>query len=292
MKKTKKLAPFKYYYKELVSHHGVTPQNKKAVKKFILLTSIMDIILLILCFLLIVYRYSKIVCYFTNDSKIFFYIYTLMLIYAFFVLTSFTIYHTISYKYEHRNKHELNKENINGIYKFFFFIFKLIHLPWISLSCLVQKILELFKIENLKEYLPILICGYVYFLMIALFILQILCKYIQALLSHYSFLTNKLITETTYVYIIVFISIVISKHIPTLFLKIVLHPFITKNSNEYKKMFNQYHLLNYYFLVGITLILKALDFSGVYKIMIDALFYTTNALTLFSTARQKAKNVS
>ena len=61
MKKTKKLAPFKYYYKELVSHHGVTPQNKKAVKKFILLTSIMDIILLILCFLLIVYRYSKIV---------------------------------------------------------------------------------------------------------------------------------------------------------------------------------------------------------------------------------------
>lgn len=128
--------------------------------------------------------------------------------------------------------------------------------------------------------------------MIALFILQILCKYTQALLSHYSFLTNKLITETTYVYIIVFISIVISKHIPTLFLKIVLHPFITKNSNEYKKIFNQYHLLNYYFLVGITLILKALDFSGVYKIMIDALFYTTNALTLFSTARQKAKNVS
>ena len=50
MKKNKKISPFKYYYKELISHRGVTSQNKKAAKKFLLLTSIIDIILLILCF--------------------------------------------------------------------------------------------------------------------------------------------------------------------------------------------------------------------------------------------------
>ena len=149
--------------------------------------------------------------------------------------------------------------------------------------------MELFKIQSLKEYLPLLICGYLYFLIFALFIFQILYKFTNTLLSHYTFLTNTLITKNTYLYIIVFISIIISKHIPTLLLKISLRPFIDKNSNNYKEIFNRYHLLNYYFLVLITLILKALNFSDENKILVDALFYTTNAMTLFSTARQKAK---
>ena len=292
MKKKQNISLFKYYYRELVSHHGVSLQNKNAAKKFILQFSIIDIIYLALCLLLIVYSDSKVVRHFTNNSNILLYIYIITLIYTFFVLTSYTIYHIISYKYEQRNKHELNKKDIKSYYMLLFYVFKLIHLPWILLSCLIQKIFELFKIQDLKEYLPMLICGYYYFLMIALFILQLLSKFINILLYHYPFLTNKLITETTYLYLIVFISIIISKHIPTILLKIVLRPFITKNSNEYKKIFDQYHLLNYYFLVGITLILKALNFSDFYKILIDALFYTTNALTLFSTARQKAKNAS
>lgn len=137
-----------------------------------------------------------------------------------------------------------------------------------------------------------LILGYLYSLIFALIILQILCKCAETLINHYTFLINELITEATYLYIIVFISIIISKYIPALLLKIVLCLSITKNSYEYKKTFDQYHLLNYYFLVVITLILKALNFSGYDKILIDALFYTTNALTLFSTARQKAKNMS
>ena len=75
-------------------------------------------------------------------------------------------------------------------------------------------------------------------------------------------------------------------------MKIVIHPFVNKNSTEYKRIFNQYHLLNYYFLVAIALVLKALNFTGEEKTLIDALFYTTNALTLFSTARQKASSSS
>lgn len=289
MKKKQQSSPFKYYYKELVSHYGVTPHNKNAIK-FLRRLSIMDIILFVLCVLLFCYKKSTFIHYFTNGSKIMYCIYAIMLFYAFFTLTSYTFYHIISYNYEVRNKHELLEKDIKGAYFLLFLFYKLIHLPWIFLTCLTLKLLALFKIQNLKEYLPMLICGYLYFIMIALIILQILCKYVDSLLSNYTFLTNNLITETTYLYLIVFISIIVSKHVPTALLKIVIHPFVIKNSAEYKKIFDQYHLLNYYFLVAITLILKALNFSGEDKLLIDALFYTTNALTLFSTARQKAKN--
>lgn len=289
MKKAQQPSPFKYYYNELLSHHGITPQNKNSIR-FLIRISIMDIILFILCILLFIFRHSAIVHYFTNDSQIMHCIYAVMLIYAFITLTSYTFYHIISYNYEYRNKHELLKKDINGAYNLLFSIYKLIHLPWILLTCLTQRLLALFKIQRLKEYLPMLVCGYSYFLMIALIILQILCRYVDKLLFNYTFLTNNFITETTYLYLIVFISIIVSKHIPTASLKVVLHPFVTKNSIEYKKIFDQYHLLNYYFLVLITLILKALNFSAEDKILVDALFYTTNAMTLFSTARQKAKN--
>lgn len=291
MKKKQQMSLYKYYYKELVSHYGVTTHNKNA-KKILLRATIVDSIFLIACFLLIICRHSVVISCITNGSKVLFYVYVIMFMYAFLALTSYTIYHIISYKYEYRNKHELNKKDIKGIYNLLFFIYKFIHLPWILLSCLIQKILVLFRIQNLKYYLPMLILGYLYSLIFALIILQILCKCAETLINHYTFLINELITEATYLYIVVFISIIISKYIPALLLKIVLCLSITKNSYEYKKTFDQYHLLNYYFLVVITLILKALNFSGYDKILIDALFYTTNALTLFSTARQKAKNMS
>lgn len=290
MKKVQEPSSIKYYYKELFSHHGVTPQNKNA-KKFLIRASIMDVFLLALCILLCIFKDSAFVHYFTTGSNLTHNIYLVMLIYAFIALLSYIIYHIISYNYELKHKHELLKKNINGAYNILSLLYKLIHFPWILLTYLVLKVLAFFKIQSLKEYLPMLICGYLYFLIIALTMLQVLCKYLDKLLCNYTFLTNDWVTESTYLYIIVFFSIVISKHIPTGLLKIVIHPFANKNSTEYKRIFNQYHLLNYYFLVAITLVLKALNFTGEEKTLIDALFYTTNALTLFSTARQKA-NIS
>lgn len=284
MKKVQELSPFHYYYKELFSHYGVTPQNKNA-KKFLIRASIMDVFILVLCILLCTFKNSVFVNYFTKGSQLIHNIYLIMLIYAFAALFSYTIYHIISYNYELKHKHELLKKNIKGAYHILSLLYKLIHLPWILLTCLVLKVLAFFKIQSLKEYLPMLICGYLYFLIIVLTMLQVLCKYLDKILCNYTFLT-----KSTYLYILVFFSIVISKHIPTGLLKIVIRPFVNKNSTEYKRIFNQYHLLNYYFLVAITLVLKALNFTGVEKILIDALFYTTNALTLFSTARQKASS--
>lgn len=287
----KQLSSFKYYYKELLSHYGIAPQNKKA-KKFLIHISILDIILLILCILFVIFKNSTFIHYFTNGSQTMYLFYVVMLIYTFIAAVSFTLYHIISYFYEFKYKHELLKKDIKGVYVALFLLYELIHLPWILFTCLILKILELFKIPNLRNYLPMLTCGYLYFLIIALAMIQVLCKYLDKLLCNYTFLTNDWVTESTYLYIIVFFSIVISKHIPTGLLEIVIHPFVNKNSTEYKRIFNQYHLLNYYFLVAITLVLKALNFTGEEKTLIDALFYTTNALTLFSTARQKASSSS
>ncbi len=47
-------------------------------------------------------------------------------------------------------------------------------------------------------------------------------------------------------------------------------------------------LLLYYILVVITFIFKALHFTDAYKDLVDALFYSTNMITMLSTAMQKA----
>ena len=153
MKKNQELSPFKYYYKELFSHYGITPQNRNA-KRFLIRASIMDVFLLVLCILLCIFKNSAFVCYFTNGSQLTHNIYLVMLIYALVALSSYTIYHIISYVYERKHKHELSRKNIKGAYNILFLLYKLIHLPWILLTCLVLKVLAFFKIQNLKEYLP------------------------------------------------------------------------------------------------------------------------------------------
>ena len=69
MKKVQEPSSIKYYYKELFSHHGVTPQNKNA-KKFLIRASILDVFLLTLCILLCIFKGSAFVHYFTTGSKL------------------------------------------------------------------------------------------------------------------------------------------------------------------------------------------------------------------------------
>ena len=113
MKKAQKLSSIQYYYKELFSHYGVTPQNKNA-KKFLIRASIMDVFLLVLCILLCIFKDSAFMHYFTSGSQLTHNIYLVMLIYAFVALFSYTTYHIISYNYELKRKHELLKKNIKA----------------------------------------------------------------------------------------------------------------------------------------------------------------------------------
>ena len=97
MKKVQEPSSIKYYYKELFSHHGVTPQNKSA-KKFLIRASIMDVFLLALCILLCIFKDSAFVHYFTTGSNLTHNIYLVMLIYAFIALLSYIIYHIIYFQ--------------------------------------------------------------------------------------------------------------------------------------------------------------------------------------------------
>lgn len=287
MKKIKPDTPLKYYYKQLLSHKWITTDNDNS-RKLLSRMRKFDALLFIICILLFAFKNSPFISFITNDSINIYYFYVIMFLYAFIGGASYTIYNHISFLYEQNHKHELLKKDITGIYQVPFYFFKSIHFPWIFLTCLVQKLLMLLRIESLKSYLPMLILGYLYFLTFFSIMLSILCATMSKLLSHYAFLTTTVVTEKTYLYIIFFISIIVSKHIPTMILNKVIQPSINKNSSDYKLIFNRYHLLNYYFLVAVTLILKALDFTDEIKLFVDALFYTTTALTLLSTAREKA----
>ena len=289
MSKKEKISNFKYYYEKLYSHQGVTPQDNKA-KKYLCTISLIDFLVLLLIILLCIFKSSTIVTYVTNGSQIQHNMYVLMMSYAFAALTSYTIYQIISYKYEEKHKHELLAKDITGYFKFLSFIYKLIHFLWIAVTCIILKILEIFNLQNLRNFLPIILYGYIYFFAISLTILRVSFILCDQLLAMYDFLTNSFINDITYLYLIVFVTIFICQRIPAFVLKQHIKPFINKNSSEYKKIFRQYDLLNYYLLVLITLILKALNFPDDIQILIDALFYTTNALALFSTARQKAAN--
>ena len=288
-KKTQTTSNIKYYYKELHNHRGVSPNDKNS-KKYLISISIMDLVLLLISILLTVFRNSEIVSYITDNSEKQYILYFIMLIYAFLVSTSYTIYQICLYTFEKKQKHELIEKNLRFPYNLMIFVLNLIHLPWILSASILLFLLKKLKIDNLKMLLPLVVCGYMYFLMFSLIMIQLGCRLLDYLITVYPFLTNSLINDTTYVYILLLFTILLCKHIPTAFLKLSVKHLFPKNSIEYRRTFRQYHLLNYYFLIVVTLILKALNFEGADKILVDALFYTTTCMALVTTAKEKASN--
>jgi len=273
-----------YYYQKLLNHAGVTIHDRGA-KNYLLTVTCFNILLLIIILLFFFFPDSKIVIYFTNNSLVQYYTFLFTLIYTFLCITSFNIYHQVSLSFEAKNKYEFNLAKTS---KCLYFLFYLIHAPWIFTACAILKLLKKTKLDNLKALLPLILCGYLYFLMFGLIMLQNGIKLCDKLTTRYPYLINDLITDKTYIYLLVFLTIIIGKHIPTLFLTISIKPFIARNSLEYKKIFRQYHLLNYYFLLLITVFLQALNFTGAGEVLVDALFYTTTALTLISDIKSKA----
>ncbi len=291
MKTLKQISLTQYYYGKLFSHNGIGESDEHAIrffkKNFLCLSS-----LLLLTILFYIFRNSKFVHYITYGNKLVFVFYCVLFFYTFLVGISYTLYQLISLWYEKKYSKKLEIQKMTVCCKLLIYLYKTIHYPWILLACSVQKILKKLKIQDLEKYLPILVFGYMFFLLSLLSMLQVLCTIIDVILNKYKFLINTYFTETTYLYLIVFISIVITKHIPALFLKWALFPYIDKKSLKFKKILSQYNLLNDYFLVVVTLILKVLNYEVVTKNLVDALFYTTNAFALFSAIEQKRKEVN
>ena len=277
---------FMQYYDKMLSH-GYINQNNSNAKKLLCRMRVISVIFWLLYMAYKIKKESQIVIFFTEGNRIIYNLYSFVFLYAAIFVTSYMTYHWISYNYEKKNKHEFSIKTTKGGYSILYWLYVLLILPWVLFVSIFNKVLTILKIQELKQYLPIIFCGQLYFLMIALMLIQFLCKLVNNLIHIYPAMINSVVTEKTYLYVIVLMSIVICRNIPTLVLKLTTYKIIIKNSIEYKKVFSQYHLLNSYFFVVITVILKALDFSNSEKILVDAMFYTSNALALVSTVKNR-----
>lgn len=273
-------------YKLILSHTGVGVNDEGAIKYLIRITITCSVLLLFII-LLFVFKNSKFVCFFTQGNEQLFLFTVISFIYLFIWGISFTSYNVVSYYYEKRNKHELLKKDIKGLFNLLYNFYLLINLPWITLTYIIVLIFKCLKIENLGQYIGLVILIYSYCLIVCFLILIFLCNLFNSLLVNNVIMLNSYFNENTILYFLVFFSILVSKKLQEAALNLFLKKFV-KNRYEYEKILKQNKLLLYYILIVITFFLKALNLTGTNKEIIDALFYSTNMLTMISTATQKA----
>lgn len=182
----------------------------------------------------------------------------------------------------------LSKEELKEHHKLLNAYIKINYL-WIFVAIISYKIFKFLNIPNLREILPMLLAGYSYFVMFGLLILQLGVNTVDLLYKHFPCLLNKYVTEKTWLYILVFLSIFLAKKIPFFFVRSATKNLYGKGSLIYKSTLEQYNTLNNYLLVIATIILKALSFDEITQTLVDALFYSTTAMTLLSQAKKKCQ---
>lgn len=288
MKKQKQKKNYKYYYKIVLGHGTLTLSNKdykKEMRKMIFI----DMFFIIWLTILLKFPQAELGQYALNDSLKSYVILVSFLSYEILVLVSTTLHHIISLFYELKHKHQLEVKNIRGIIpKTLYSIYIIIHFPWILTLCFILRLMEKTKIENLTELLLVIVPLYFNFVIFVLMIFKIGIEVCIMLNNHNILPITTHITEMTYVYMLALISIEIGEKILIFVFKLYVKFIIPSTSPKYNRILKQYNLLNYYVLVIITLMLKAMNFSDGYKYLVDGLFYSTTAFSLISTAKEKA----
>lgn len=279
----------KQQYKNILSHSGVGVNDKFAGKYF-KRNIIAGIVVFIIMMLFWIFSNTKMVYNITNGKKQLYYAITIYLTYLFAIQFSNLLYNAISFFYEKRNKHELLKKDIKGFLKIFYYLFIAINFPWVGLGYIFMLVTKWLKIEILREYMTILAAAYSYSLFISLLLLLFLCQITNSLMINGIIRLNIIISQKTILYFLVLISVWACKKLQEGFIKLFL--FLDDKSARYKynNILIKNNLLLFYILILITFIFKALEFSGVYKDLVDALFYSTNMVTMVSTAVQKANS--
>lgn len=277
---------FMTQYKLILLHDGVGV-NDKGAKKYFRKIIITCGVYAVLIAMLLVFKNSEFINYLIQGNYKSYYVMLAFIIYGFGILFSFTLYNIISYFYEKRKKHELLRKDIKGAGFLLYFLYLIINFPWITFTYIVILIEKFLKIENLSKHRGAIILTYSYSLFAAFFLLLIILYIVSYMMSANVVRLNNYINEITMLYLSVFVSILIFKKLQEILLGISLE-IIEKNKVERNKIIKQNKLLLYYILVVITFILKAMNLTDEYKNLVDALFYSTNMLTMISTAIQKA----
>lgn len=273
-------------YKLILSHDGVGV-NDKGAKKYFRKIKITCGVYAVLIAMLLVFKNSEFINYLIQGNYKSYYVMLAFTIYGFLLLFSFTLYNIISYSYEKRKKHELLKKDIKGAGILLYYLYLIINFPWIIFTYIVILIEKFLKIENLSKHRGAIILTYLYSLVAAFFLLLVLLNIVNNMLSAQIIELNNYINDITILYFLVFFSILIFKKMQEGLLSIALR-IIEINKFECKKILKQNKLLLYYILIVITFILKAMNLTDEYQNLVDALFYSTNMLTMISTAIQKA----
>ena len=132
---------------------------------------------------------------------------------------------------------------------------------------------------------------YISFIYMGVLFILVEMYVLHNILSKYpSIITNR-INLKTYIYIIIFLTIIFFRKLFNYSIKKIITLTTPKNSNQYKLLIKQFHLLNAYFLISITFIFKSLNFSVYENIFVDALFYSISILTLLDNAHSLAQHL-
>ena len=143
--------------------------------------------------------------FFTQGNEQLFLFTVIPFIYLFILGLSLTLYNVVSYYYEKRNKHELLKKDIKGLFNLLYALYLLINFPWITLTYIIVLIFKCLKIENLGQYIGLVILIYSYCLIVCFLILIFLCNLFDSLLVNNVIMLNSYFNENTILYFLVFL---------------------------------------------------------------------------------------
>lgn len=211
---------------------------------------------------------------------------------GFMILFSFYRIHLNIYNNDgnclNEDKDKKEKKKISYyIYRIIYFLYNFL---WILAFAIIFMIFDKLRIPILLNYLECIIpCYYIFvylLLVFACFLYFLVTTFVLPIIKNFD--KTNLLTAESVLYYVFFISFVLSKLLSFKCLEKFLFNSGAKDKQEYEIVLKQNDLLIFYINIVVTLILKPLNFDNDYKIIIDALFYSTTCMGLIFSAKEKA----
>lgn len=261
--------------KELVYNSSFSTKNRFCLYEniFILSCFFFAIGYILYCFVL--HKKDAAIVFLTCKCDFLYYLYMVIFSYLFIFLACFIICGINS-------KLQITKNES------YLYIMSVCFCPAIIINIFFEKISEKFLI---KKSFSIIFSIYFIMFIICCILIIILIKLFCFFPSRIDIFRFASITEKTYISVSIFISIYVCNFLSQIMIKRLFKTFnkevdAKENSmreNDINKIFN---LINCFLLVVLTMICKALEFSNYNKIIVDAFFYSTGAMTLLYKIKQ------
>jgi hypothetical protein len=158
----------------------------------------------------------------------------------------------------------------------------------IAIICLIKKIFKMLKISELEYSMPAILLGYTFFLLVMALLPLFLYYRLDLFISNHDIFARYYIGKTSAVYISVLVSILVG----VIGSNIIVFSYAVKIFGIKINNKEQYNLLNYYFYMIFSVLLKIFEVPEDCKTIIDALFYSMSVVSMISTARHMVSKPS